>query len=272
MPFQFSIAIPPVYDQRLFQAIGNLGLTSGLKVSLDASDAASVASGTQTKWLDTSGGGYDFFRGANGSATTDDPTFNGNVGGRSLNEYWSVDGADFFRYDTTLETWMDNLHKDSAKFSWAAWIHLASLGASDNAIFGTMGTAVGTTGVELDVNQFGRQNLTIRAAGSSVVSNIASPALVTAGAWNFIGGSFDEATLTFKSRTNGTSYSVVAVQPNPPSASAASYTMDIGSAGNGTFLMTNGSRMACIAIWEGVVLTTDQLAAIHEATRQKFLV
>ena len=45
-----------------------LGLTTNLKLCLDAGDLASVASGSQTKWLYVSGGGYDFFRGTDGTS------------------------------------------------------------------------------------------------------------------------------------------------------------------------------------------------------------
>ena len=77
-------------------------LTTNLKLCLDAGDINSY-SGSGQKWLDRSGLGHDFFLGVDGSANTDDPTFNGSPGNASSNEYFSVDGGDFFRYDSTGE-------------------------------------------------------------------------------------------------------------------------------------------------------------------------
>jgi len=101
----------------LIDAITTAGLTSGLQLALDAGDTNSY-SGSGQSWLDTSGNGYDFFRGITGGANSDDPTFNGTSGGISINEYWSFDGDDFFIYDSANETWMNNLHKNNAQWSW----------------------------------------------------------------------------------------------------------------------------------------------------------
>jgi hypothetical protein len=95
--------------------IGNQGLTSGLRLCLDAGDGLSYRSGQS--WLDRSGNGYDFFLGLNGSAAGDDPTFNGTPNLHSSNEYFGYDGGDFFAYDSVNEAWMQNLHKAGAVYS-----------------------------------------------------------------------------------------------------------------------------------------------------------
>jgi hypothetical protein len=94
----------------LMTAIQKAGLTGSLKLALDAGDDASYPSGG-AKWLDRSGGGFDFFRGTTASSEATDPTFNGVAGRFSANEYFSFDGGDYFVYDTAMEQWMKDLHK-----------------------------------------------------------------------------------------------------------------------------------------------------------------
>ena len=128
--------VAPVIQPTLITAITTAGLTSGIQYALDAGDSNSY-SGTGQSWLDTSGNEQDFFRGADGSASTDDPTFNGTAGGLSDTEYWSFDGGDFFRYDSAQETWMDNLHKNNARFAFMAWVFVKHSGVENQYITAT---------------------------------------------------------------------------------------------------------------------------------------
>src|SRR5688572_10725967 len=113
-------------NDTLLTILNGLGLTANLKLCLDAGDNLS-APAAATSWLDRSGNGYDFFRGTTSGADATDPTFNGTPGELSAAEYWSFDGGDFFRYDTTNETWMQNLHKNNALLSFFCWLYLPSL-------------------------------------------------------------------------------------------------------------------------------------------------
>src|SRR5688572_18803052 len=92
----------------LFQAITQAGLTSNLQLCVDSGDALSYP-GSGQKFLDRSGNGYDFFLGVDGTVESTDPTFTGEVG--TGKAYWALDGTAFFTYDTTNETWMQNIHK-----------------------------------------------------------------------------------------------------------------------------------------------------------------
>ena len=112
-PFRFAAP-----EANFYQDIVDASLTSGLQLCLDAGSASSY-DGSSQKWLDLSGNGQDFFRGADGSATTDDPTFNGSAGGLSSSEYFSLDGGDFFRYDAANTAAMNGVHHNNA-FSAAA--------------------------------------------------------------------------------------------------------------------------------------------------------
>lgn len=71
-------------------AITRLNLSSGLKLCLDAGDAASYP-GTGQSWLDVSGQANNFFLGANNTVTTDDPSFSGTPGGLTANESFTLE-------------------------------------------------------------------------------------------------------------------------------------------------------------------------------------
>ena len=83
----------------LQQAITNASLTTNLNLCLDAGDIVSYP-GTGTKWLDTSGNGYDFLLGSDG--TTNAPKFVGLPG--EINSYWQTSAAQYFTYDSVNET------------------------------------------------------------------------------------------------------------------------------------------------------------------------
>src|SRR5689334_20892601 len=181
-------------NTKLITVIQQLGLTTNLKLCLDAGDIASAASATPDKWLDRSGGGYDFYRGTGTGADAADPTFNGTPGNRSVNEYWSSDGGDLFRYDSANETWMNNLHKSGAKLTFLGWVYWSTGGtATSFALCGTNGGSVANTGVHL-VIQIASSALTFRSVNTSVaVCNKTSVITCTNNAWNFIAVSVDAA-------------------------------------------------------------------------------
>lgn len=269
MPFQFAVAQPAVKWPTLNQVISQLGISTNLKLCLDAGDLASVASGSQTKWLDVAGSGYDFFRGTDGTSQTSDPTFNGTLGAQSANEYWGLDGGDFFRYDTTNETWMQNLHKTAAKWAFAGWFWIPST-ASASALFGTDGGVAGT-GIHVFVAG-GTPLLSVAVynAGGLVMNALSSDS-VGIGAWVFLAGSLDAATPLEILHTNGTVRSQ-AIAWSSPAAGSASFTMEVSSIGNAAaaFIPPNGARVACLAIWEGTAVSSANLALLFTQTRAKF--
>ena len=248
----------------LIDIIRGVGLTSGLKVCLDAGDAASYTSGQS--WLDRSGGGYDFFIGTTGSSTASDPTFNGTAGRLSNAEYFSFDGGDNFTYDSAIETWMNNLHKDSAVFTMLAWVyHVTGTGGGlfgDNA-GATTNVGIGwraTTGNVLRVNG---------GNGSGSIINQSTTATLTGSAWNFVAIAMTEASSGLLMQINGTQETFSAAYSSP-TASDASITPQIAGMGSSQVLQASGARMGAFAIWEGVALTAAQLNTMREATRGRF--
>jgi len=268
-PIQFEGRGPrnPWHKRDMKEIITGLGLSSNLKLCLDAGDSASYTSGQS--WLDRSGGGYDFFRGADGSATATDPTFNGSAGGLSASEYWSFDGGDYFTYDTTNETWMENLHKSGAQFTVLMWVYPT---ATDNRfLYATCRATTAEIGILIRLNN--RLELRVfNGIGGTVRSADSTAGLVVTNTWQLIGVSLDsgDASTGCKLFSNGTTETFSGAYGSP-SASSASYTTKIGANGAGTGAwMANDSRLAVVACWDGVALTQAQMGNVFTATRGRF--
>lgn len=241
--------------------ISRLGLTSGLKLVLDAGEAASYTSGQS--WLDLSGNGYDFFLGASNTPSTDDPTFNGTAGALTASEFWSFDGGDYFRYDSANEAWMGNIHKDNAKFTIIAWLY-PNVG-SNHVVLGNNGGAV-TSGVGFHFGLQSDDKLFMRVANGGVGALGGTSTIgVTNAAWNFIGVTIDEAATTGAYQVNATQQAFTSTYTSP-SAAAPSFTTEVGARGNASTPFPNGSRLAMVAAWEGVALSTAQMTSLYNAT------
>lgn len=251
-----------------YDAASKLGLLSNLKLCLDARDAASYG-GTGQSWTDRSGVSSTFNRGTGSGSDAADPTFNGTPG--SLAAYWSFDGGDVFTYSTSNAAWMNNLHKDGAKFTAIVWGYFNSLPGS-TGLFGTGRSASGAR-PGLYFGTTGANHLQVSCANDTTGIGPASSFTVTAGAWKMWSASLDENAggnnyilgedLSFEA----SSFSYV----DPPSTSNAALTATIGARGSDLNSPVPAStRIATVALWEGVALTQDQIAAFFEATRGGF--
>ena len=251
------------FGPTLMQAITAAGLTTNLQVCLDAGDPASYP-GSGTKWLDVSGNGYDFFLGTDG--TTSAPTFVG-VGRQS---YWSFNGSTFFRYDTTNETWMQNLHKNNAIYSCVAFSYTI---AGFNIIYGDMQDNQANIGA--DFYSGTRPAIGVVRGGGNALA-VSGDTSLTSGAWHMLGCSLNEAT----GSGGGFFYSDGAYNQvsssdtfnstyTSPSASNATYTFEIGGWGNGGG-SGNGGRMSCVAIWGGTAITKANMDTLWASMRSRF--
>lgn len=267
-------ALPSMRGRSLLYILRKLGLTNGLKLVLDAGDAASYASGQP--WLDLSGNGYDFNRGSGSGSDGADPTFNGTAGRLSSGEYFSFDGGDYLTYDSANETWMQNLHKDNAKVSALAAVYGADIGTTLQGLFGTGGGSSSNVGFEWTISASGNLQISVRnGSGSVALQQTSSGASLQPvnGAWNIIGFSLDEAVGTggINWMTNGNFDTDVSTYSSP-SALAATYTAQIGARGNANSPLVSTSRSALFAMWESVALTPEQFAAIFRAARGRLVI
>jgi hypothetical protein len=264
-----AVSVPAVISRAQFvRTINNLNLQSNLRLCLDAGDVASAVSSSATKWLDTSGNGYDFFRGTTVSSEASDPTLNGTPGGLS-NEYYSGDGADLFTYDTTNETWMDDLAKSGTTVSLAGWFYLPAdsstymistqkTGSPQGLLWGYSGTA---NTHQLLLRSSINTDIAVATSGANISTT--TPRWVymhfsgTHGAGNAFTLCIDGVitTGTYPADTYGTG------TPGPMRL------MISNSAGASA---PNGTRMALLAAWTGVAHTSTQMQATYNATKGRF--
>lgn len=255
--------------KNLFQGLTDLGLTTNLKVCLDAGDLASYGNQTD-KWMDLSGNGQDFFKGSGTGADGADPTFNGITGNRSINDYFSSDGGDYFTYDTTNETWMQNLHKDGNVSTWLAWVYHPSGSGTSHGIGGTKDISVlanvGWGGYISSSNKL----VDAWGRGGSTVA-VTSTASVPTNQWNFLGLSHNENGGAGNSfHVINTTYETFDGNIASASASNAGYTMQIGATGNGARPFVNTARLAQIVFWGGTALSQTNVTNIYNATKGRF--
>lgn len=242
-------------------------LTTNLKLCLDAGDSASYDPSVQTnKWLDRSGGGYDFFRGSGTGSDAADPTFTGIAG--ATGSYWAFDGGDYFTYDTTNEAWMQTIHKDNAIFSIVAF-YFPTVGV--NGLIGNSAAVTGfqfinNSGISFQVDDAGGTTLSV--SGDSSVSNNAyhmagislNEATGAGGGFLYLDGNYEQVS---SSDTFNSTYS-------SPSISNASYTLQIAANGNAYIPVKASSRLAAVAVWQGTALTKANMDTIWAAMRGRF--
>jgi hypothetical protein len=243
----------------LLTRLNELVLTNSLQAAFDAADGRSYTTGT--KWLDLAGSGYDF--------DVTGATFTGTANEWSGSEYFAFDGGDYLTYDTTNEAWMETLHKNNAVWTFAAWFYLPAALTVTNRLMGTGGNNTANVGVEAGLTSAGNPNLTVRNAASNALSAGITSTL-TNSAWNFVAWAIDEsvgaAGLTVQQ--NG-EFSTANSTFTTPSASSATYTMQLGAGGNNALPLEAGFRMAQAAFWTRRLSQTE-LTRLFNNTRGRF--
>lgn len=265
-PYRFSSASVTT----LIGVITSQSQTTNLRLCLDAGDDLSAPS-SPTKWLDRSGNGYDFFRGETGSGEATDPTFNGSVGGGlGSSQYWSFDGGDYFTYDTTNETWMNNIHKDNATFTLLTWVYFGA-NTPGQVIMGDTSSTIGAGFIWRQPTTGALSQQFAQATGSASNSQSQSGTTFATGAWTFLAYSLNEGL-----GTNNAFWQTNTIQTTQsrayttPTGSNAATTLRIGDRGAAQLPLSSGSRMACMAAWEGRALSITEIDDIFQATRALF--
>lgn len=263
----FCPVVPYVPDTKLIGLLGQLGMTTGLKLCLDAGDSDSYSSGQ--KWLDRSGGGYDFFLGTSSGSDSTDPTFSGAAGGQSASEYWSFDGGDYFTYDATNESWMDNIHKNSAKFAICGWVYLTGFSPRVR-LCGDIILNATEPGFGIEFTSTGALRLSVLRPTNTSVLSVSSTATANTDEWTFFAVQADEAAGTGILQIGGTQESVTTTYSSP-SASVAGVSLEVARGGSGAAQPPpNGSRLSSFAAWEGSIPSASDLLALYSASRSKF--
>jgi hypothetical protein len=253
-------------------ALTRLGLTTNLRLCLDAGDAASYP-GSGQSWLDRSGGGYDFFLGTTSGADATDPVFNGTAGRKSSNEYWTPSGGDLFTYDSANESWMTALHQAGAQFTIAMWVYdpVPVTILNDAEMIRTATSSTAGTGVALSISSsFLKPVLNVVNAGADV-ETILWGGLPESGKWNYIAISVDIVAGTYVTgwaagnpKSGGSGYAAESgsASYSSPSGGAASVTMRLD-------FTDSQMRYRDLMIWSRA-LTSENLRSIWNATRLKY--
>jgi hypothetical protein len=253
----------------LYAAIVNLGIATNLRLCLDAGDANSYNPSVQTtKWLDVSGNGNDFFRGSSTSGDAAEPTFNGTAGGLSGSEYWSYDGGDYFVHDAANTTWMENIHKDSATYTIFAVGYIVSTSTSYVISATRSGSGAGFT-ASFVRGSTGRPLLFVANASNGTVLLRDSTLSHTVSSWAGVGISVNESAGTGVFTLNSSSETFSSTYTSPSTGNAAG-TMTVGSEAGLTLLAPSGSRLSCLAVWEGTALSASNLTSLYAEISKRY--
>lgn len=253
----------------LSEVIQLAGLTSNLQLCLDVGDPASYASG-QT-WADRSGNAYNFYLGADGSATASDPTYAAVADRQS---YFSFDGGDYFTLAQANPTWINNMHKNNAAWT---WLMLYRHPASGNIRpFGT--DASSSSSIGCDVAMSGNLNLEVNNGGAgAAVLDVTSDSLSNyLDRWNVVACSLNEAAGAAGSffYHNGNYAQVGGSNTfdgtySSPSASSATYAMNLMALGNAVNPTASDTRISCVAFWSAA-LSKANIDSIWTLLRTRF--
>lgn len=262
----------PWFRKSFSEVLTGLGLTTNLKLCLDAGDILSWPK-SPTKWLDRSGGGYDFDLGTSSTGEAADPAYQGVPGRKTKGEFFEFDGAKYFQYDAANEAWMENCHKNNALFSVLMWVRVGSISANSSLIGTNGGNAAVGTGWHIAQTNSGDGHLLFRSvnAGSAAINIETTTAIVAANTMCLVSLSVDEAA----GASGGffgvnTTFETFTSTYASPAAGGASRVLEIGARGNGDAPINSGSRLAGVMAWEGVALTQAQVTAVFNATRGRF--
>ena len=257
-----------------YDDIVTAGFSTNLKIVLDAGAADSYTSGQ--KWLDISGNGYDFFRGVSDSAASDDPTHNGTAGGLSDAEYFSFDGGDHFVYDSTNESWMNDMHKDNAAWTMCIWMYRTT--DSDNA-FACTSSAHPNAGINWyqDGAVPGNTNLSVTTgSGYALGQTTRSAAGMSLDEWQLISLSLNEApgsggVILQVDDAGGTTSNTFDSTYSSPSTGAGTQQFQLGAFYSGPSVrMKSGGRFGGFFVWGGTALSSANITAVFNATKARW--
>lgn len=252
--------LPSKSTPKLIDILTTLGLTTNLKVCVDAGDSNSVTTSIPSTWEDVSGQNNDLTIG------TAPPQFRGTVGGLSSNEYMRTISEGCL---TTSQTWADSAHNNNALVS----IFVAMKKHSDGTLFTTANSSLpgSSTGFTYKTNP---QVQVTNASGTEALLKTADVGSETATAC--YGLSLNEGGGNVSFFWKNGSYDQVSAA-NTFDASYASPSAGIPDRSPryfGYFVASWSSvpdaNVYAMAIWVGTALTKDNLDAIFGMIRGRF--
>lgn len=251
----------------LYEIINGLGLTTNLKLCLDAGDAASYDPAVQTaRWLDTSGNGNDVYRGTSAGGDANEPTFNGTAGGESINEFFSCAVEDFFNSVVTAPTWVNQMSSSTAQFTIFLVFGISTSNSNTTRLMGNKNELNSTSrGWSLEV-PFAASNRKIRYLINNGTANqgvFTSATSFNTTNYNIVSVSADANTPSELININGTAESFTNAFTNTSATGGVAFR--IGSSA----LNVNSKTYRCVAIWD-TPLTATNLADLYNGIKGRF--
>lgn len=260
----------------ILAALGAAGISStAAQLIVDAGDAASYG-GTGQVLTDRSQGTYPFYFGTTATVAGDDPVFVGTAGGNSANEYFRFDSSAMFRQQSTVDDFntevADALHRAGGAWSVIAGV-MPVIGAGQCGICGNNGNAATDIGMSFYLTSDRTLHAIVsNGSGTAAMSKIADAAL-SADAPHMVGVSVNGAGTGFMWADS--SYMQVGAADTfgstylNASTTSATYTFEIGAAGNGLAPFTSTGRMYFALVFDSA-LTKGQMDSFFGVTRSKY--
>jgi len=247
---------PAATTNKLIDILTRLGLTGSLNVCLDAGDSASYP-GTGQTWFDRSGSGNDYFLGSTNAVLADDPVFTGSAGDLSSSTYFQADGTSDHFIETTAQTYADAWHQNNGAMTTIALMYLVDNTGTRSIWSNGQGTG-GDAGFNLRLlsGVMNSRHSITTTTNDIPVSTTVYPATT----WNFFGQAFDEATPTWRFRTNGTAETVVPLASTDTDPPAVANRIWLGGAGGSGPVI--GDRIILFAQWSRA-LSDSEMASIY---------
>ena len=233
--------------------ITSLGLTSGLESVYDLGDIRCYDDTVDTQTLFDTSGGIDCHFGPTSGVEAQDPAFNGTPGDLSSAEFASTSGNDYFRVKSQ-PAFIHNYHQNNALFACNGYVYIPT-GAASGGIWGTYSNSTASyIGCAIQITTGRKLAFLVSKAAGSVAFGYTTTAAMPADTPAYFGLSVDEAANTLTFDINGTQETVACTYATP-SASNASYNLEIMARGNGTVPVPGNFRTYGMAFWDGVVLS-----------------
>jgi hypothetical protein len=250
-----------------YQMIQAIGADANLDFCLDAASIDSYI-GSGQSWLDLSGNGNNFYRGATVNAEASDPTFNGIAGDLSSAEYFGLDGGDHFN-ETAAHTFAETWHKNNGAFT-IAGIAQKPTGSTFSPIFSN-NNGFNTNGTYTSLTTSGSSNLTLQLfiiSGGFSALNLTQSMGDLAGSVVFFAISIDESVgangLTFQA--NATRFKATSTYAST-GTNASAYSYKVGGTQGAS--SANGTRFYCTAGWSRRLSDTE-LDDLYEKLKVRY--
>lgn len=243
--------------------IQGAGASANLDFCLDAAAGASY-DGTSQTWVDLTGNGNSFFRGATSGSEASDPTFSGTANKRSSAEKFTFDTGDFFR-ETAGHTFAESWHKENG----VATILGVATRPSGGTNFIPFANSGGLSpGVVFQLSASGSNiALVLLVVGELIQTSVFGPGLFDAPV--FFAVAWDAAVgtdgITFQ--INGTRQTGPSTYGAPIGTSNSSVPYQIGAAD--AITSANGSEAFCLAAWTRRLSNTE-LDAIYAKLKKRY--